>query len=70
MLRCRVIHFNVTVVSARRRAAILSFWSSSYKAQLVEGSGNGYLRTVGDYAHLNPVRAKLLAPDDRLLAYP
>jgi hypothetical protein len=36
----------------------------------VEGSGNGYLRTAGDHVHLNPVRAKLLAPDDRLLAYP
>ena len=36
----------------------------------MEGSGNGYLRTVCDYTHLNPVRAKLLAPEDRLLAYP
>ena len=39
-------------------------------AQLVEGSGNGYLRTACDYVHLNPVRAKLLALGDRLLAYP
>lgn len=44
--------------------------SGRYKAQLVEGSGNGYLRTVGDYVHLNPVRAGLLDPADRLLAYP
>ncbi|HEY5910195.1 MAG TPA: transposase [Verrucomicrobiae bacterium] len=44
--------------------------SGRYKAQLVEGSGNGYLRTACDYVHLNPVRAKLLAPEDRLLAYP
>jgi len=36
--------------------------SDRYKAQLVEGSSNGYLRTACDYAHLNPVRAKLLAP--------
>ena len=27
---------------------------------MVDGSGNGYLRTVCDYVHLNPVRAKLL----------
>lgn len=44
--------------------------SGRYKAQLVEGSGNGYLRSACDYVHLNPVRAKLLAPEDRLLAYP
>ena len=44
--------------------------SGRYKAQLVEGSGNGYLRTACDYVHLNPVRATLLAAQDRLLAYP
>jgi len=44
--------------------------SGRYKAQLVEGSGNGYLRTACDYVHLNPVRARLLRPDERLLAYP
>src|SRR5260370_20764968 len=30
--------------------------SGRYKAQLVEGSGNGYLRSACDYLHLNPVR--------------
>jgi len=44
--------------------------SGRYKAQLVEGSGNGYLRTACDYVHLNPVRAGLLKADERLLAYP
>ncbi len=44
--------------------------SGRYKAQLVEGSGNGYLRTACDYVHLNPVRANLLKSEDRLLAYP
>ncbi len=44
--------------------------SGRYKAQLVEGSGNGYLRTACDYVHLNPVRAGLLGTEDRLLAYP
>jgi len=44
--------------------------SGRYKAQIVEGSGNGYLRTACDYVHLNPVRARLLAPEDRLMAYP
>lgn len=45
-------------------------FSGRYKAQLVEGSGNGYLRTACDYVHLNPVRARLLRGDERLLAYP
>ena len=44
--------------------------SGRYNAQLVEGSGNGYLRTACDYVHLNPVRAHLLRPEERLLAYP
>jgi REP element-mobilizing transposase RayT len=44
--------------------------SGRYKAPLVEGSGNGYLRTACDYVHLNPVRANLLKSEERLLAYP
>lgn len=44
--------------------------SGRYQAQLVEGSGNGYLRSACDYVHLNPARAGLLKPDERLLAYP
>jgi len=44
--------------------------SGRYKAQLVEGSGSGYLRTACDYVHLNPVRAGLLRAEERLLAYP
>jgi len=44
--------------------------SGRYKAQLVEGSGNGYLKTARDYVHLNPVRAHLLKTEERLLAYP
>lgn len=44
--------------------------SGRYKSQLVEGSGNGYLRTACDYVHLNPVRARLLRSGERLLSYP
>ncbi|HVX56710.1 MAG TPA: transposase [Candidatus Saccharimonadales bacterium] len=40
-----------------------------YKALLVEGSGNGYLRTVCDYVHLNPVRAKLLGAEQPLESF-
>jgi REP element-mobilizing transposase RayT len=45
-------------------------FSGRYKAQLVEGSGNGYLRTACDYVHLNPVRARMLKPQERLVSYP
>lgn len=38
--------------------------SGRYKSQLVEGSGNGYLKTACDYVHLNPVRARLLKRGD------
>src|SRR5437899_2600041 len=41
-----------------------------YKALIVEGSGNGYLKTVCDYVHLNPVRAKLVGPEEPLQRYP
>src|SRR5437868_14922767 len=45
-------------------------FSGRYKSQLVEGSGNGYLRTACDYVHLNPVRARMLKNGERLLSYP
>src|SRR6266478_4691902 len=45
-------------------------FSGRYKALIVEGSGNGYLKTACDYVHLNPARAHLLGREDRLLAYP
>ncbi len=35
-------------------------FAGRYIALVVEGSGNGYLRTVCDYVHRNPVRAGLL----------
>ena len=34
-------------------------FSGRYKALHVDGSGNGYLKAVCDYVHLNPVRAGL-----------
>jgi REP element-mobilizing transposase RayT len=42
-------------------------FSGRYKALLVEGGGGGYLKTVCDYVHLNPARAKLLGAEERLL---
>ena len=37
---------------------------------MVESDEGGYLKTVCDYVHLNPVRAHLLGTQDRLLSYP
>jgi REP element-mobilizing transposase RayT len=44
-------------------------FSGRYKALIVDGSGTGYLRTVCDYVHLNPVRAKLLSKEQKLAGY-
>ena len=41
-------------------------FAGRYKALPVDGSGNGYLRTVCDYVHLNPARAHLLKAQERL----
>ena len=38
-------------------------FSGRYKALIVDGSGNGYLKSVCDYVHLNPVRAGLITPE-------
>jgi putative transposase len=35
-------------------------FAGRYKSLLVDGSGDGYLRTACDYIHLNPVRAKIV----------
>lgn len=36
----------------------------------MDGSGNGYLKTVCDYVHLNPARAKLVPPETPLRSFP
>lgn len=53
----------------RRHKFFGHLFSGRYKSLIVDGSGNGYLRTVCDYVHLNPVRAKLLAPGQLLRSY-
>jgi REP element-mobilizing transposase RayT len=45
-------------------------FSGRYKALVVDGASRGYLRTVCDYTHLNPVRARMLPASSRLLEYP
>ena len=53
----------------RRHKLFGHLFSGRYKSLIVDGSGNGYLRTVCDYVHLNPVRAKLLRPEQKLGHY-
>src|SRR5437762_1787313 len=53
----------------RRHKLFGHLFSGRYKALVVDGSGTGYLRTVCDYVHLNPVRAKLLRKEQKLRAY-
>src|SRR5881628_1161852 len=53
----------------RRHQLFGHLFSGRYKSLIVDGSDNGYLRTVCDYVHLNPVRAKLLGPRQALRAY-
>jgi REP element-mobilizing transposase RayT len=53
----------------RRRKLFGHLFSGRYKALIVDGSGNGYLKSVCDYVHLNPVRAGLLTPQQPLESY-
>jgi hypothetical protein len=44
-------------------------FAGRYKALPVDGSGNGYLRTVCDYVHLNPARAGVIPAGRGLETY-
>ena len=53
----------------RRHRLFGHLFSGRYKALIVDGSGNGYLKSVCDYVHLNPVRARLLSSRQKLSDY-
>ncbi|MBU6400234.1 MAG: transposase [Verrucomicrobia bacterium] len=53
----------------RRHKLVGHLFSGRYKSLIVDGSGDGYLRTVCDYVHLNPARAKLLKPEQSVREY-
>jgi len=53
----------------RRHREFGHLFSGRYKALIVDGSGNGYLKTVCDYVHLNPARANLLGREQRLSSF-
>src|SRR3974390_3934623 len=66
------MHWLLGVYTSRfnhRQKEFGHLFSGRYKAIPVDGSGNGYLKTVGDYVHLNPVRAGLLAAEQPLQTY-
>ena len=50
----------------RRHKEFGHLFSGRYKALLVDGSGDGYLKTVCDYVHLNPARAGLISRSQEL----
>src|ERR1035437_2548889 len=50
----------------RRHKLFGHLFSGRYKSLIVDGSGNGYLRPVCDYVHLNPMRANRLRSDQPL----
>jgi putative transposase len=58
-----------TIRFNRRHKEFGHVFSGRYKSLIVDGSGNGYLKSVCDYVHLNPVRAQLLRPRQPLQAY-
>ncbi len=53
----------------RRHKFFGHLFSGRYKSLFVDGSGNGYLKSVCDYVHLNPARAGLLRPRQALREY-
>jgi len=53
----------------RRHKLFGHLFSGRYKSLVVDGSGSGYLKSVCDYVHLNPARAKLVAVGQPLRSF-
>ena len=53
----------------RRHRLARHLFAGRYKALIVDGRGDGYLKTVADYVHLNPARAGLVSGEQRLREY-
>ena len=53
----------------RRHKVFGHLFSGRYKSLIVDGGGDGYLRTVCEYVHLNPVRARLIGPQEPLQTF-
>ncbi len=53
----------------RRHQVSGHLFSGRYRSLVVDGSGTGYFKTVCDYVHLNPSRARLLGAENALREY-
>ncbi|MBA3962044.1 MAG: transposase [Chthoniobacterales bacterium] len=53
----------------RRHGLSGHLFQGRYKAQLIDERSRSYLRAACDYVHLNPARAGLIAPKEKLEAY-
>ena len=53
----------------RRHKLSGHLFAGRYKSLLIDGATPGYLRSVCDYVHLNPVRARLVGRRERLQKY-
>jgi len=53
----------------RRHKLVGHLFSGRYKSLIVDGSGTGYLKSVCDYLHLNPARAKMVPVNARLKSF-
>ena len=53
----------------RRHKLFGHLFSGRYKSLIVDGSSSGYLKSVGNYVHLNPARAKLVVADAPLKSF-
>ena len=53
----------------RRHKLFGHLFSGRYKSLIVDGSSSGYLKSVVDYVHLNPARAKLVVADASLKSF-
>lgn len=54
----------------RRHRVVGHLFAGRYKSLVVDGSTSGYFKTVCDYVHLNPARAKLVKADQDLSDFP
>ena len=62
-------HLQYTARFNRRHKLFGHLFSGRYKALVVDAASPGYFRTVCEYVHLNPARAKLLSPEQALRDY-
>jgi len=53
----------------RRHKLFGHLFSGRYKSLIVDRSGSGYLKSMGDYVHLNPARANLVMADVPLKSF-